>query len=139
MPPHTEDARDTDRKANPVTPVVPEKRKTNLTENTNYSQKRLSTTRTRGSAKHARPTATPPAIDATNSPESLPPSRRRPAVRTAQVLPPSTDPATLERAATVRAEHVRAVVDAFPPLTPEQRDRIAALLRIPGNRGGDPA
>lgn len=27
------------------------------------------------------------------------------------------------------AEHVRRVVDAAPPLTPEQRDRIAALLR----------
>lgn len=45
------------------------------------------------------------------------------------VLPPSiTDHATLERAA-ARAEHVRAVVDLFPPLTPEQRDRIAVLLR----------
>lgn len=37
------------------------------------------------------------------------------------------------------AEHVQAIVDSFPPLTPEQRDRIAALLRTPGNRGRDPA
>jgi hypothetical protein len=27
------------------------------------------------------------------------------------------------------AEHVRRVVDVFPPLTPEQKDQIAALLR----------
>ena len=27
------------------------------------------------------------------------------------------------------AEHVRKVVDAAPPLTAEQRDRIAAILR----------
>jgi len=61
----------------------------------------------------------------------LPASRRR----LAQELPPSiTDPATLERAAAVLAEYIRAVVDSFPPLTPEQRDRIAALLRTPGNR-----
>ncbi|MGH3687587.1 MAG: hypothetical protein ACRDQY_13730 [Pseudonocardiaceae bacterium] len=39
----------------------------------------------------------------------------------------------------VLAEHVRAVVDSFPPLTPEQRDRIATLLRTPDNRGGNPA
>ncbi|MGH3751824.1 MAG: hypothetical protein ACRDRP_03850 [Pseudonocardiaceae bacterium] len=32
------------------------------------------------------------------------------------------------------AEYVRAIVDSFPPLTPEQRDRIATLLRTPGNR-----
>jgi hypothetical protein len=31
----------------------------------------------------------------------------------------------------VLAEHVRALVDSFPPLTPDQRDRIAALLRTP--------
>jgi hypothetical protein len=28
-------------------------------------------------------------------------------------------------------EHVRRIVDAAPPLTAEQRDRIAALLRAP--------
>jgi hypothetical protein len=33
----------------------------------------------------------------------------------------------------VLAEHVRTVVDSFPPLTPEQRDRIAALLHTPSN------
>jgi hypothetical protein len=78
-------------------------------------------------------------IDATNSPRSLPPSRKQP-VRTAQGLPPTiTDSATPERAAAVLAEYVRAVVDSFPPLTPEQRDRIAALLRTSGNRGSDPA
>lgn len=31
--------------------------------------------------------------------------------------------------AEVLAEHVRKVVDGFPPLTAEQRDKIAALLR----------
>ena len=48
--------------------------------------------------------------------------------------PSTTDPATLERATTVLAEHVRTIVDSFPPLTPEQRDRIATLLRTGGNR-----
>lgn len=33
------------------------------------------------------------------------------------------------------ADHVRRVVDAFPALTPEQRDRIAALLRSPSDSG----
>jgi hypothetical protein len=37
----------------------------------------------------------------------------------------------MERAATVFAEHIRTIVDSFPPLTPEQRDRIATLLRTP--------
>jgi hypothetical protein len=50
-----------------------------------------------------------------------------------------TDPAILERAAAVLAEHVRTVVDSFPPLTPEQRDRIAGLLRCSGSQGDDPA
>jgi hypothetical protein len=35
------------------------------------------------------------------------------------------------------AEAIRRVVDAAPPLTPEQRDRLALLLRAP--RGGTPA
>jgi hypothetical protein len=30
-------------------------------------------------------------------------------------------------------EHVRRVVDAAPPLTPEQRDKLAALLRAPSS------
>lgn len=36
--------------------------------------------------------------------------------------------------AEVLAEHVRKVVDAAPPLTAEQRDKIAALLRGPVTR-----
>ena len=32
------------------------------------------------------------------------------------------------RAAKLEA-HIRSVVDTFPPLTPEQRDRLAVLLR----------
>lgn len=39
---------------------------------------------------------------------------------------------TTQNTATVEyeyAEHVRRIVDAFPPLTAEQKDRIAALLR----------
>lgn len=72
---------------------------------------------------------TAPDIDATDSPRSLPPSQRQ-HVPNAEGLPPSiTDPTTPERAATMLAEHVRTVVDSFPPLTSEQRDRIAALLR----------
>ena len=31
-------------------------------------------------------------------------------------------------------EHVRRIVDAAPPLTAEQRDRLAALLRAPATR-----
>lgn len=31
--------------------------------------------------------------------------------------------------AEVLAEHVRRLVDTFPPLTADQRDRLAALLR----------
>lgn len=33
--------------------------------------------------------------------------------------------------ATALADHIRKVVDAAPPLTDEQRDRLAALLRVP--------
>ena len=40
---------------------------------------------------------------------------------------------TARELATARiAEYVARVVDAAPPLTPEQRDRIAALLRPTG-------
>lgn len=46
------------------------------------------------------------------------------------------DPDLIEAKRNLRAlrleEHVRNVVDAAPPLTPAQRDRIAAILR-----GGD--
>ena len=100
---------------------------------------RLSTTKTRRNAEHAPPTTTAPNTDTTDSPRSLLPSRRQP-VRTAQGPPPSiTDPATLLERATVLAKHIRVIVNSFPPLTPEQRDRIATLLHTPGNRRGDPA
>jgi hypothetical protein len=33
------------------------------------------------------------------------------------------------------ADHVRRVVDTFPPLTREQRSRLAALLLAPGGDG----
>jgi hypothetical protein len=108
-----------------------------LTNKPNHPKQRLSTTKTRRSAEPARLTATAPNIDTTGSPRSLPHSWKP--VRTPQGLSSSiTDPATLERAA-VLAEHVRVIVDSFPPLTPEQRDRIATLLPTPGNRRGAPA
>lgn len=50
----------------------------------------------------------------------------------------SDDPALLDARRDLRAarlaDYIRRVVDAAPPLTPEQRDRLAALLR-----GGDAA
>jgi hypothetical protein len=50
---------------------------------------------------------------------------------------PAIAEATRDLAAERLAEHVRAVVDTFPPLTPEQRDRIAALLReVPTDHDG---
>lgn len=107
--------------------MVPEERKIYLTNKPNYSEQRPSTTRTQRRAEHPRPTATAPDVDTTDPHRSLPSSRRQP-VQTAQEPPPCiTDPATLERAA-ASAEHVRAIVDLFPPLTPEQQDRIALLL-----------
>jgi hypothetical protein len=36
-------------------------------------------------------------------------------------------------------EHVRRIVDGAPPLTAEQRDTIAALLRVPVSSGGGAA
>jgi len=56
------------------------------------------------------------------------------------------DPERVERASQLRrdyaaeklAEYVARIVDAAPPLTPAQRDRIAALLRS-GAAGGDVA
>jgi hypothetical protein len=37
------------------------------------------------------------------------------------------------------AEHVRRIVDDFPPLTAEQKDRIAALLRPVSRSDRQPA
>lgn len=55
---------------------------------------------------------------------------------------PADDPAVLDAARDLAAErlaeHVRRVVDTFPPLTDEQRNQIAALLR-PTAVGGDQA
>lgn len=52
---------------------------------------------------------------------------------------PADDPAVVEAARDLKAEaladYVRKVVDQAPPLTAEQRDRIAALLR-PGAGAG---
>lgn len=49
------------------------------------------------------------------------------------------DPELLEARRTLRAmrleDHVREVVAQAPPLTPEQRDKIAALLRGGGANG----
>lgn len=45
---------------------------------------------------------------------------------------PDTLDARRELTAVTLEEHVRRVVDTFPPLTAEQRDRIAALLRATG-------
>lgn len=64
---------------------------------------------------HQTPTTHP---TETNS-HSQPPTQR---------LTSTLDPATPEHAAML-AEHVRAIVDSFPPLTSEQQDRIATLLR----------
>jgi len=54
---------------------------------------------------------------------------------------PAIAEATRDLAAERLAEHVRAVVDRFPPLSAEQRDRIATLLRPspPNREGGDEA
>jgi hypothetical protein len=61
----------------------------------------------------------------TTRPNSRPKPRKR-------RLPPN------ERTPPTLAEHIQAIVDSFPPLTPEQRDRIATLLRTPGNRQTNP-
>ncbi len=39
-------------------------------------------------------------------------------------------------AAAKLADYIRKAVDAAPPLLPEQRDRLALLLRGPSNTGG---
>lgn len=61
--------------------------------------------------------------------------RVSPPMRTA---PPPRDAAAQMSAAARRSlkterlsEHIRRTVDAAPPLTPEQRDRLALLLRAP--------
>jgi hypothetical protein len=41
---------------------------------------------------------------------------------------PAVTAAARDHRAEVLAEHVRRIVDTFPPLTAAQRDRIAALL-----------
>jgi len=46
---------------------------------------------------------------------------------------PETIEAERDYRAEVLAEHVRRVVDSFPPLSAEQRDKIAALLRAPAS------
>lgn len=48
---------------------------------------------------------------------------------------PETIAATRELRAEKLAQHVRKIVDLAPPLTTEQRARIAALLRAPGGGG----
>lgn len=48
---------------------------------------------------------------------------------------PETIQAERDYRAEVLAEHVRKVVDSFPPLTAAQRDRIAALLCAPTSSG----
>ena len=51
---------------------------------------------------------------------------------------PDTDPAAAARLnlrAEVLANHVQRVVDQAPPLTSEQRERIAAILRGPDDLG----
>jgi hypothetical protein len=51
---------------------------------------------------------------------------------------PELDTADLDREIRIDslAEHIRRVVDAAPPLTPEQRDRLAVLLRPALDGGG---
>jgi hypothetical protein len=52
---------------------------------------------------------------------------------------PALGDARRDLAAKRLTEFVRRVVAAAPPLTPEQRDIIAALLRTPGSSGdGEP-
>jgi hypothetical protein len=41
----------------------------------------------------------------------------------------SVDEARLDLKVAKLAEHIREVVDTFPPLTPAQRDELAAILR----------
>ncbi len=50
---------------------------------------------------------------------------------------PAIAEATRDLAAERLAEHVRAVVAGFPPLTPEQRDKIATLLRPSSPSSGE--
>jgi hypothetical protein len=114
----------------------PKERKIHLTDKPNHAKQPLNTNKTRKSAKHAKQVTTAPDVNATDSPEPLPPARTRP-TPIAQAPTSTTNLANLERATTALAEHIRAVVDKFPPLTPEQRDRIATLLRTTGNQRND--
>jgi len=115
----------------------PKERKIHLTDKPNHAKQLLNINKTRKSAKHAKQATTGPDVNTTDSPELRPLARTRLA-STAQAPPSTTDPGIPKRAATVLAEHIRAVVDEFPPLTPEQRDRIATLLRSTGNQRDDP-
>ncbi|UNK47121.1 hypothetical protein [Arthrobacter sulfonylureivorans] len=36
-------------------------------------------------------------------------------------------------------DHIRATIDAFPPLTPDQLDRIGAIIHTARTAGGDAA
>ncbi len=49
---------------------------------------------------------------------------------------PQTIDARRDLAAANLAAYIKRVVDQAPPLTPEQRDRLALLLRGPRDRGG---
>ena len=111
---------------------MPPRKGTNLTKKPKQSTQRLNSNRTRRNAKNAQPTAAPD-IDPTDPPAPVPPSRTQ-STPTTQAPPSTTDPATPQRAATVLTEHIRTIVDSFPPLTPEQQDRIATLLHARGNR-----
>jgi hypothetical protein len=44
--------------------------------------------------------------------------------------------ARADLAAATLEDHIRDVVDGWPPLTPEQRARLALLLHPGGRRGG---
>lgn len=80
-----------------------------------------------------------------SAPLSVPPSgperRRKRAVLAALERHHSDQPARIDaaradlRAATLEA-HIRQVVDQFPPLSPEQRARLAALLSPGGGADG---
>ncbi|MGH3687727.1 MAG: hypothetical protein ACRDSM_22315, partial [Pseudonocardiaceae bacterium] len=89
------------------------------------------------SAKHAKQATTAPDVNATDSPEPRPLARTRP-IPTAQAPTSTTNPTNSEHATTALAKHIRTVVNKFPPLTPEQRDRIATLLHTIGNHRDDP-
>jgi hypothetical protein len=51
-----------------------------------------------------------------------------------RAAPERIDEARADLAATTLEDHIRRVVDAAPPLTPEQRERLALLLHPGGDR-----